>query len=59
MYKCIGHHCTGKQTTIRAGDFNAQTGPGDGMESESVEKHELGEANKWCTWMKQWLVIQK
>ena len=41
------------------GDFNAQLGPGLGVERHSVGPHTLKESNKRGDWMKQWMMLQK
>ena len=40
------------------GDFNAELGPGNGVERVTVGPHSLIEWNKRGDWMKQWLMIQ-
>ena len=40
-------------------DFNAELGPGIGVERHSVGPHTLKESNKRGDWMKQWLMLQK
>ena len=47
-----------KNMKIVGGDFNAELGPGDGVERVSVGPHTLNEGNKRGDWMKQWLMIQ-
>ena len=41
------------------GDFNAELGPGIGIERVSVGPRTLQESNKRGDWMKQWLMSQK
>ena len=48
-----------RHTLIIGGDFNAELGPGIGIERTSVGQHTLKEANKRGDWMKQWLMTQK
>ena len=47
-----------KSTQIVGGDFNAELGPGFGVERVSVGPRTLKEGNKRGDWMKQWLVLQ-
>ena len=42
----------------KSGDFNAELGPGYGVERVSVGPHTLNEENKRGVWMKQWLMTQ-
>ena len=48
-----------KNMQIIGGDFNAELGPGIGVERTSVGQHTLKEANSRGDWMKQWLMTQK
>ena len=48
-----------KNDQIVGGDFNAELGPGIGVERLSVKPHTLKETNKRGDWMKQWLMLQK
>ena len=43
---------------IVAGDFNAELGPGIGVERLSVRLYTLNESNKRGDWMELWLMIQ-
>ena len=43
---------------IVAGDFNAELGPGIGVERLSVGPYTLNESNKRGDWMEHWLMIQ-
>ena len=47
---------TKKIVQIVGGDFNAELGPGYGVERVSVGPHTLKEGNKRRDWMKQWLI---
>ena len=44
---------------IVGGDFNAELGPGYGVERVSVGSHTLKEENERGDWMKQWLMYRK
>ena len=46
-----------KNIQIVRGDFDAELGPGYGVERVSVGQHTLNEGNKRGDWMKQWLMI--
>ena len=48
-----------KNMQIIGGDFNAELGPGIGVERTSVGQHTLKEANSRGDWMKQWLMTQR
>ena len=43
---------------IVGADFNAELGPGYGVECRDVGFHTLNEGNKRGDWMKQWLMLQ-
>ena len=43
---------------IIGGNFNAELGPGYGIECSSVGKHTLNGGNKRGDWMKLWLMMQ-
>ena len=47
-----------KSIQIMGGDFNAELGPGFGVERVSVGPHTLKEGHKRGDWMKQWLMIE-
>ena len=51
-----------KSMSIVGGDFNAELGPGDGVERASVGPHTYKEGNKRGRkrgdWLKQWPMIQ-
>ena len=48
-----------KNMHIIGGDFNAELGPGIGVERTSVGQYTVKEANSRGEWMKQWLMAQK
>ena len=48
-----------KHVQIVGGNFNAEHGPGIGIERLSVGPHTLKESNRKGDWMKQWLTFQK
>ena len=52
------HRKSKKSIQIVGGDFNAELGPGIGVERVSVGTHTLKEENKRGDWMKQWLMMQ-
>ena len=54
----INTNTKAKNMKIVEGDFNAELGPGDGVERVSVGPHTLSEGNKSGDWMKQWLMVQ-
>ena len=45
-----------KSMKIIGGDFNAELGPGEGIESSSVGHYTLNKANSRGEWMTQWLL---
>ena len=47
---------TDKNMNIIGGDFNAELGPGDGVEKTSVGHYTLNKANRRGEWMAQWLL---
>ena len=53
------HTKSKKSIQIVAGDFNADLGPGIGVERVSVGPHTLKESNRRGDWMKPWLMLQK
>ena len=59
-YRAIEKHSKSKTKCIQivGGDFNAELGPGFGVERVSVGPHALKEWNKRGDWMKQWLMLQ-
>ena len=44
---------------VQEGDFNAESGPGTGVELVSVGPHTLNGGNKRGDWLTQWLMLQK
>ena len=48
-----------KSMQIVGGDFNAELGPGIGIERLSVGPHTVEESNSRRDWLKQWSVLQK
>ena len=60
IYRSIETHTKTKAKNMKivGGDFNAELGPGDGIERVSVGPHTRKEGNKRGDWMKQWLMIQ-
>ena len=60
MCRTIEKHTNSSKKSIQilGGDFNAELGPGDGVERASVGPHTLKEGNKRGDWLKQWLMIQ-
>ena len=58
MYRTIEEHTNSSKKSIQivGGDFNAELGPGYGVERVSVGPHTLNEGNKRGDWMKQWLI---
>ena len=44
---------------IIGGDFNAELGPGIGIEQASVGQYTLNKANRRGEWMAQWLLEKK
>ena len=60
MYRTIEKHTNSKKKNIQivGGDFNAELGPGDGVERVSVGPQTLKEGNKRGDWLKQLLMIQ-
>ena len=59
MYRTFEKHTSSSQksTQIVGGDFNAELGPGYGVERTSVGPHTHG-GNKIGDWLKHWLMIQ-
>ena len=48
-----------KCAKIIGGDFNAELGPGEGVELSAVGQHTLNKANARGEWMTQWLFENK
>ena len=48
-----------KHMKIIGGDFNAELGPGIGIEQANVGHHTLEESNSRDEWMSQWLLEQR
>ena len=48
-----------KYMHIVGGDFNAELGPGIGIERLCVGMHTLNESNSRGAWLKQWLILRE
>ena len=58
-YRSSGKFTKSKRSiNIVGGDFNAELGPGVGIERLSVGQYTLQESNKRGDWMKQWLMVE-
>ena len=60
MYRTIENHTNSNKKSIQivGGDFNAEKGPGYGVERVTVGPHTHKEGHKRGDWMKHWLMLQ-
>ena len=60
MYRTLEKHTNSNNKSIQivGGGFNAELGPGYGVERTSVGPHTLNEGNKRGDWLKHWLMMQ-